>query len=277
MTEATNQLSDIARLHLQVFRKSFLLRAKLREIMRMLGPVEGLTCLDVGAPNGMISYHLRRHGGTWYSAVEDNAVDSMRAVIGDSVHPMEAGRLPFKEKSFDVVVIVDYLERASSDMKFIEECHRVLKPDGRLVCNVARPKSFTLINPVKRLLGVDPESCGMQRPGYTESMLFRLLKDGFDVQTMRSYSRSLCEFVDTLVRSFAGGPESVDIDEHEVRVRSVAYPFLWVAYQLDMLLFFSRGYYLVASAKRRGWHPRKAPVLVDGRSISEAVLSRAEA
>jgi hypothetical protein len=32
---------------------------------------------------------------------------------------------------------------------------------------------------------------------------------------------------------------------------------------------------MIAMAKRRAWHPRKTPVLVDGRSISEAVLSKA--
>lgn len=275
MVEAVDQLNEVARRHLQVFRKSLLLRTKLREIVRALGSVEGLTCLDVGAPNGMIGYHLRRHGGTWYSAVASDSVEAMRAVIGDSVHALEDGRLPFKEKSFDVVVIVDYLERAPSDTRFIEECHRVLKHDGRLVCHVTRPKTMTLINPLKRMLHVDPESCGMRRAGYTESNLFHLLKDGFDVQNMRSYSRSLTEFVDTWVRFAAGGPESPQIDEREIRVRAIAAPFLWLAYQLDMLLFFSRGYYLVASAHRRGWHSRKAPVLVDGRSISEAVLSRA--
>ncbi|MGQ9663098.1 MAG: hypothetical protein ACUVWX_12290 [Kiritimatiellia bacterium] len=48
-----------------------------------------------------------------------------------------------------------------------------------------------------------------------------------------------------------------------------------LAYQLDLLLFFTRGYYMVASAKRRAWRPRTAPVLSDGRSLSEVVLVRA--
>jgi hypothetical protein len=52
------------------------------------------------------------------------------------------------------------------------------------------------------------------------------------------------------------------------------YPLFGLAYQLDFLLFFSRGNYLIANAKRRAWLPRKTPVLSDGRSITEAVLSK---
>ena len=64
-------------------------------------------------------------------------------------------------------------------------------------------------------------------------------------------------------------------DAAVMRMYSVAGIFYVLAAQLDMLLFFTRGHYLIAHAKRRAWRPRKTPVQSDGRTITEAVLSRA--
>jgi hypothetical protein len=47
----------------------------------------------------------------------------------------------------------------------------------------------------------------------------------------------------------------------------------WIAAQLDLLLFFTRGYHLVAIAQRKIWRPRRTPVLKDGRSIADATLN----
>ena len=41
---------------------------KLRELVSMLGPTDGLRCLDLGSDNGVVSLLLRRRGGTWSSA-----------------------------------------------------------------------------------------------------------------------------------------------------------------------------------------------------------------
>jgi hypothetical protein len=46
-------------------------------------------------------------------------------------------------------------------------------------------------------------------------------------------------------------------------------------YQLDLLLFFTKGHRMLAVAHRRAWRRRDTPVLVDGRTLSEAVLSKA--
>ena len=50
------------------------------------------------------------------------------------------------------------------------------------------------------MLGLTFEKQGRVRPGYTESALFNILKDGFDVHHVRSYSRFFVEFVDAWVR-----------------------------------------------------------------------------
>jgi SAM-dependent methyltransferase len=184
--------------------------------------------------------------------------------------------LPFKEKTFDAVVILGSLEDIHTDEAFIEECHRVLKTDGRLVINVPHIKDWSLINILRTVLGLTPEKRGMVRPGYTETDLFRLLKNGFDVHHMRSYSRFFLELADTVSLFLVGRPGKggEGEDKKRLRVYSMFSPLYWLAFQLDILLFFTRGHHLIALAKRRSWRPRNAPVLVDGRSISEAVLTK---
>lgn len=272
-----NTLSPEAKKHLYMFRKSLPMRIKLHEILRALGSTEGQTCLDIGTNNSMISYHLRRRGGNWHSAVTNQgARDSVRAVVEDNVHVLKEHTLPFDEKFFDAVVVVNFLEHVEVDNLFIEECHRILKSDGRLIILVAHMKLFTIIRPLRRMLGLTDERMGLSRRGYSESQLFGILKDGFDVYNLRSYSRFFIEIADIFVRFIARKITSGEgsSEKKVMRFYSIAMLVYWLADQLDILLFFTRGYYLVVSAKRRAWRPRKAPVLADGRSISEAVLSK---
>jgi len=261
---------------LHIFRKRLPLQVCLQETLRSLGSTDGQNCLDIGDDNGMIGYHLRKHGGKWSSVVTSpEALATVKQVLPENAFLMEKNTLPFKKKTFDCVVVVCALERFQNDSAFIEECHRVLKPDGRLVVNVARTKSVSLVNLVRRALGVTLQKKGWIRGGYTESELFTILKDGFDVHNMRSYSRLFIELVDAVVARLSLGRAVEDGGDPRLkRMFSIAGPFYRLAFQLDMLLFFSRGHHLIATAKRRAWSPRKAPILVDGRSITEAVLSR---
>lgn len=278
MIASENEMPVPARQHLHLFRKCLPMRIKLAEILRFLGNTEGQTCLDIGADNGMMSYQLRRRGGTWHSAViNQRTANSVRAVVADNVSVLEDQTLPFKKKTFDTVVLIDFLERTKSDESFIEECHKILKPDGRLIVSAARVKTWTVLKPLRALLGLSYEKKGLVRPGYSESELFGVLKHGFDVYQMRSYSRFFVELTDTVVRALAVRMTQAEQSETGKvrRLYSIASVFYHLASQLDMLLFFTRGHYLIAMAKRRAWRPRKAPVLVDGRSISEAVLSKA--
>lgn len=260
------------------FRHSVPLRMRLHETIKIAGSTEGLTCLDVGSPNGALSAFLRKQGGRWHSAaLTAEAEASLQAAIEDNVHGLTDRTMPFKRKSFDLVVIFDGLEGFHADEDFIEECHRILKPDGRLIVNVHHEKPVSLVRGVCSMLRAIRESPGLVYAGYSESQLFSILKHGFDVHTMRSYSRFFVEFIDCLV-TFAldGIPRDLPESTRAVRrVYTIASPLYWLASQLDFLIFFTRGHSLVATAQRRAWRPRNAPILVDGRSITEAVLSKA--
>ncbi len=265
--------------YFHIFKKSLPMQIKLDEIFHTLGKVEGQVCLVAGLENGAMCHYLCEHGGKWSVVTGDEkTAGNIRQIVGEDVEALEkSGALPFKKKTFDVVVIVDFLERIVDDSAFVEECHKVLKPDGRLVVNASHAKPMSLIRLIRHMLGLTCEKRGMVSIGYTESQLFSLLKHGFDVHNVRSYSRFFVELVDTIVQNVelkirAGVG---DVDAKVKKLYSAASPFYHLALQLDGLLFMTRGHSLIAVAKRRAWRSRSAPVLIDGRTIIEAVLSKA--
>jgi SAM-dependent methyltransferase len=279
MAVSERDLPPGAGIHLKVFRQSLPLQVMLHEVLKSLGPTAGQDCLEIGADNGMVSYYLRKQGGDWTTVVTgQKAVEAVRAVCGGEVHVIKDAALPFRKKVFDTVIIFDYLARIQMDSAFVEECHRTLKPDGRLIVHTPRIQAWTAMRGIRRMLGVSSEVLGQARLGYTETMLFNLLKDGFDVHNMHAYSRFFVELVTALKAAAlrrAEGADTGDQERRAARIGAVAGVLYRLAFQLDMLLFMTKGHRLVAVAKRRGWRSRATPVLVDGRSITEAVLSRA--
>jgi len=259
---------------LKLFRHALPCQLTLEEVARGLGAADGLRCLNVGDEAGLYAYHLRRRGGSWATAVlnEQEAVPARELV--DDVYVMRDGRLPFEDKSFDRVVLINQLEAVNDDDLLVEECHRILNVDGKLIVNARNRKSWTFLSTLERTIGATAERRGLARPGYTETQLFNILKHGFDVSQMRTYTRFWVQFVRTLSRGALHVPLDGEALARLTRREALASPFYRLAYQLDLLLFSSRGFYLVCTARRRAWLPRKTPVLSDGRSISEAVLSR---
>lgn len=277
MKEQKENVAPEVALQWHVFRKSLPLQVALQETLRALGATNQRTCLEIGAINGVFSYQLRRHGGSWKSvAFTPQTARQVGAVLEEEVPVTENGRLPFEDRAFDDLVVSDALERVAADEPFIEECHRVLKPEGKLIISVRHRKQYSLIKPLQGLFGLTPERLGLAHAGYSETDLFLILKNGFDVMNMRSYCRLFVTIVDTFVQRavLRHGPVAPGRTAGMRRTYSIAGLFYRLAYQLDMLLFASRGFVLIALAKRRSWRPRNAPVLTDGRSLTEAVLTR---
>lgn len=253
----------------------------LRQIELLGGSTEGLRCLDIGGEGGWTSALLRARGGEWTTAdLPGPALETARHLCGDQrVVAFENDRLPLDDQSFDMVVLVDILERIDAAAELIRETHRVLKPAGRLLINAPFAVRIAPLRLLRRALAPDGAP---SRPAYTVAGLFDLLKDGFDLQDCRRYSRLLIEAADLATaraaRRYAlaeasGRPDPITI----CRAQAAAWRrfgwLSWTAAQLDAFLFLSPGYRLMARARRRLWIPRKAPVLSDGRSVAEAALS----
>jgi SAM-dependent methyltransferase len=274
MSEAIHTPQPEADALMQEFRRTLPRQLMLRELVRALGKTEGKICLEIGLDDGVMSHQLRRMGGEWHTVIlRPEALEPVHVLVQDRVHRIEGRSLPFENKTFDMIIVANTLERTSDDSAFIEECHRVLKAAGRMIIHTLNIKPGSPITPLRNILGRDYRTQGLVRPGYTESDLFHLLKHGFDVAYVRSYSRFFVQLVDIFTHTLR---RKNTLERHVSAKRRISLftsTLWWIAYQLDFLLFLTRGFCLVAAAKRRAWIPRKTPVLADGRSISEAVLT----
>lgn len=255
---------------LRLFDKSPLKKAKYSAIQRYLPALRDRRCLDIGADNGVISYLLRDQGGEWSSAdLDDDVVESIRMMVGDEVYRLDGGRTPFADDTFDVVVIIDFLEHIRDDKGFVRELSRVLKADGTLIVNVPHYKPRSSIRKLRLMAGLTDEKHGHVRPGYTIPGLAEVLAPEFQVQDKHTYSRFFVELFDVAVslyfdRAKQGHSSSkgnvVTGDDLQKRSKqfklfSIIYPVVASLQALDRLLFFTAGYSLIVKAKPAGTRP----------------------
>jgi len=247
-----------------LFRRSVLKQRKLAEVAAMLGPTAGLRCLDLGSDNGVVSLLLREGGGSWASGdLTEEAVGSIRSLVGEDVHLVRGDRLPFPDAAFDRVAVVDMLEHVPDDAAFARELARVTRPGGLLVVNTPHLKR-TALRKLRHALGQTDEKHGHLRPGYGVGRLESLFSPSFAVERHRTYSRFFSEAVDTALnwgmerlgkRSSAKGMvvTADDLARHRktFRAYSAVYPFVWALTHLDAVVPAS-GYMLIASLRRRG-------------------------
>jgi SAM-dependent methyltransferase len=249
---------------LRLFKKSVLKQGKFGQIVRLLGPTDGLACLDIGSDNGVISYLLRQRGGTWKTAdLDQHTVDAIRELVESDVYQIDGRRTPFDDSEFDRVIIVDFLEHIPDDLAFMCELHRILKPGGKIIVNVPHIKGG-LLRRFRSAIGQTDEKHGHLRPGYTIQSLDQLFTDRFVLDSYTTYSRFFSELIDTLVvfavSALKGDSQQPsqkgllvtesDLNRNQAmfRIYSLIYPIVWFFSQLDRLLFYTDGYMLVARA-----------------------------
>ncbi len=273
---------------MRLFERDRRSRAKRKALENVAGSLRGLRCLEVGGIEGGLSFFLRRVGGLWSSVdlTEDGAASLRQILRQDDIYVMDNGRLPVADGSFDLVVLVDCLEVGEGDHTLVSECHRVLKAQGRLIVLAPHEKTRGLLNPLRRFLGARRHLDGHEPRSFSEPELFSSLKDGFDVHEVRDFTRFFSAAVDVVtawrvdrIRRSAGwtAVPIADWDSPEAQKIEAVYkwmsPLSALASILDALLFFTKGYHLIAVAQRRIWRPRKTPILRDGRSIADATLN----
>jgi SAM-dependent methyltransferase len=222
------------------------------------------TGLDVGFTNAGVSRLLRLTGGYWMTmepAASRRAL--VAAALGDeTVLCVGAkGELPFEDKQFDAVVLAHgVLAGDTAADVVVKECHRVLKTGGLCLFTVEYRKRLGFAGVLARSrMAPGAEGC------YTESEVFHLLKDGFDVLGVR-FS---CRFWVQLVRQWVDRRKGSGIRGAGNGWLRLLYGLAWL---LDVPLFWTRGHQMTVCGRRKGWRGKHTHILGSNAPVSDAVL-----
>jgi ubiquinone/menaquinone biosynthesis C-methylase UbiE len=115
-------------------------------VRRLIGPVRGLRLLEVGCGNGYLARSLAARGADGVVGIDRSSPSIRLARARERGRPRgvrfevgDAGRLPFANGTFDLVVanmaLMDIRDAATA----IREAARVLVPEGRLVFSISHP------------------------------------------------------------------------------------------------------------------------------------------
>ena len=242
------------------------LRREIRTVLHFLNANSKTlhTGLDIGFTNAGVSRLLRLLGGYWMTVEPTQQRRSLVAVAlgNETVLRVGAkGELPFEDKQFDTVVMAHgVLHNRSEAETIVRECHRVLKTGGLFLFTVEYRKLFR----VAALFNRQREVSDSGR-SYTETEVFHLLKDGFDVLG----TRSSCRFWVQLVRQWADHRKLSGIRGANNGWLKVLYGMAWV---LDLPLFWTRGHQMTVCARRKGWRGQHARVVGENTPVSDAIL-----
>lgn len=100
------------------------------------GEKKSLKILNVGCGTGGTIKLLESYGTTQNVDVSDEAIKYMKKSGFKNITKISDITLPFKDKSFDLVVAFDVLEHIEEQEKALREWSRVLKKDGRVFITV---------------------------------------------------------------------------------------------------------------------------------------------
>ena len=109
-----------------------------RVIRKVSAPFKGLDVLDLGCGTGHLSRMLERANRVVSYDPAFEGVKTTRErrqtrgafVVGGGEH------LPFRDESFDAILLIDVLEHIADDAGVAREARRVLRPGGRVLCMV---------------------------------------------------------------------------------------------------------------------------------------------
>jgi SAM-dependent methyltransferase len=260
----------------RLYRRSIKKKETLRAVLRMLPPLAGRRCLELGCGTGIASWVLQRQGGDWIRAESDAAqlAAAQRLLGGGRAVRLGDGDLPFADASFDLVVAVNVLRHHKDDLALLREVARVVKPAGRLVATAPEGPSHRLGYRLRRAYGFTADrlsAYGDLRDGYEPEGLKSLVRAaGLDPERLETYSRLFTELVENTLlfayyRALRNRPEvaerhpagtwtvsdgSLTPRGWRFRLYGLAYPFLRGVSLLDRLIPFRPGYMFCLGARR---------------------------
>jgi SAM-dependent methyltransferase len=113
-------------------------RAILKYLDAELGPQapgQVRKILDIGSGAGNMAHHLAQYGQVFGIDYNPRPLPVAQA-RGLSVAQGGGSELPFGDNTFDLVALLDTVEHIPDELGVLQECARVLKPQGRLIVTV---------------------------------------------------------------------------------------------------------------------------------------------
>jgi ubiquinone/menaquinone biosynthesis C-methylase UbiE len=109
-----------------------------RMIRKVGGPLRGLRILDLGCGTGHISLMMERDNRvvSYDPALEGVRLTRRRRRTAGGFVVGGGEALPFRDASFDAVLLIDVLEHIPDDVTVAREACRVLRPGGLVLCMV---------------------------------------------------------------------------------------------------------------------------------------------
>lgn len=154
-----------------------------------------VTTLDIGCNIGTMTLEIARRGTKPVVGIDLDPVVVAKARERAQRHKItnctflsaSATDIPFDDGSFDQIIVADVLEHVENDRGIISECHRLLKPGGKLIINAPRPNYSTLFNKewIKHI--------GHIRDGYEFRDVRKLTGGLFEVESFDFNSRAKAE------------------------------------------------------------------------------------
>jgi SAM-dependent methyltransferase len=121
----------------------YVLRQRLRWMLRSFPDGRIGRALEIGCGSGVFQYTLAARAALSIALDLHEMLPTVRDRLAeDGLRPAlvrgDGDALPFRDESFDLVIIVSALEFVPDPARCLRESRRVLHPQGRLVCLVPR-------------------------------------------------------------------------------------------------------------------------------------------
>ncbi|MFW6131556.1 MAG: class I SAM-dependent methyltransferase [Candidatus Aminicenantaceae bacterium] len=263
---------------LQLIKKSLKKKQKLKILNKYLKIDPSSTILDLGCAQGILSYFLQQKGGTWISTDLDlDNLNTSRNLLKKNLIQIGPGVLPFKDKSFDWVISLDYLEHLDDDQQCLEEIHRILKTGGQVLLATPRTGNIFILHKIRSFLGLKLEFYGHKREGYTlKDLKTKFEKANLIVFKNKRFSQFFSEFLE-LVLNFVyikflapkrkkllrdghirpSSEEEFHSKKKALKLYNYIYPVVRLLSLLDIFLFWQRGYGIMVWAEKEENNPQK--------------------
>lgn len=162
-------------------------------VLAMLDYRASADLVDLGCGDGKFSTKVKEQNGGEILGV-DLCEESLEKAKnrGIRVEKVDLDRpLPFKDKSFDVIVSNQVIEHLVYPVRFMKEVYRILKPDGYAV--VSTENLASLDNMLALLLGYTPFSmefdCGIRKIGNPWSPHNEEVISNYDYPHLRIFTK----------------------------------------------------------------------------------------